>query len=223
VLIIVDALPAGGGVRVPFDHRGFGVVDDIDQRQAAQGAGAALHPADQALGTLPGDEADVQGAAVFQAARVEGERLGGALGIGDGDRPEIVLSKLAGHSLKAHHRRRGRRGRPMRFQIAVDGILARLIGVLRAQAAEQFRALHRRRGGQESLDLLPEGGSELGRPPRPRLFAKFGFHHRGHGLLVNDAPLGAWRHPAEPLNAVGVQPRVPGAQNQRASGGGMHG
>jgi len=223
VLIIVDALLAGGGVLVPVDHRRLGVVDDIDQRQAAQGAGAAFHPSDQALGAFPRDEADMQGAAVLQAARIEGERLGGAIGIGHGDRPEIVLGKLAGHPLEPHHRRRGRRGRTGLFQIAVDRILARLVGVLRAQAAEELRALDRGLSGEFGLDLLSQRGGELGRPSRPRVFAKFGFQHRGHGLLVNDAPLRARRHPAEPLNAVGVQTRVPSAQNQRASGGGMHG
>src|SRR5260370_40889166 len=102
-------------------------------------------------------------------------------------------------------------------------MLAGLISVLRGQPAEQRRALDRGLGGELGINLLSQRGGELGRPPRPRVFAKLGFPHDGHGLLVNDAPLGARWHPAEPLNAVGVQTRVPSAQNQRASGGGIHG
>jgi hypothetical protein len=133
-----------------------------------------------------------------------------------------VLGELAGHSLEADDREGSGAGRADLLQVAVDGVLAGLVAVLGAETTEQFGPLDLGVVSQQLLNLLAQSQVQFRGPTGAPSFPKWGRIHLSRNLLVNDAPLGAGRDAGEPLDAVGVEPRLASAANESADGRGMH-
>jgi hypothetical protein len=85
-------------------------------------------------------QADVEGPAVLEPPRVEGELLLRPVQIADGEGAEVVLGELAAHAFEPHHRQRAGLGPRLLGEIVVEGGLAAAVAVLGGEALEELHA-----------------------------------------------------------------------------------